>query len=167
MPSPRTAEHLKRLARELDATERRMQHDLDRITADATPAAWLERNLRKGTTNVRRWASRLLAQPNALLILGGLVAGAVLIGWALSGRDDDDEAPHAGVIVRRERSSFFGRMLATALQTFLLYYARKLLMEHLRTDAAEPAPTPAKAPGHNPAGPPPSTLATTPFSQTP
>lgn len=178
MPSPRPADHLQRLERELHATERGLQHDLDQLAASATPSAWLGRNLRQGLDQglswARRWGSRLLAEPNYLLVLGGVVAGAVLIGWALTGRDDDDERPATGLIVRRARSSFFGRLLSTALQTFVLFYARKLLMEYLNKDApakasaSTPAPS-AEAPkrGPNPAGPPPADLAATPFSQTP
>ncbi len=149
-PAPtRTQQELGRVERELNATRLGMQRDIDQLKDLASPSAWFD----KAKDWARRWTGDLLSNRSHLLIIGGVVAGAVLIGWALSG-SDDDERPAGGVIVRRERPSFFGRMLWTALQTFLLYYARKVLVEYL---SKEPAPAPAAAPADLP----------TPFSQTP
>jgi hypothetical protein len=143
-----TQEQLRQVEREMNYYRTSMDREIDqlsdRVSAWITPSRWLAQG--------KRWLAQLLSSRTNTLIAGGIVAGVVLLGWMFSGRDDErtDSLP-----ARREGPSFFGRMVWTALQTFLLFYARKVLTEYLRERpeaTASPAPEPAP---------------TTPFSQTP
>jgi len=143
-----TGEQLRQVEREMNYYRTSMDRDVDTITTDlrawVSPKHWLAQG--------KRWLAQVLSNQTHTLIVGGIVAGVVLLGWMFSGHDDErtDSLP-----ARREGPSFFGRMVWTALQTFLLFYARKVLTEYLR-ERPEATPTPAAEPAP-----------TTPFSQTP
>lgn len=147
--APSTREQLRDVEREMNYYRTGMDRDIDqlsdRVSAWVTPSRWLDQG--------KRWLAQLLSNRTHTLIAGGIVAGIVLVGWMFSGRDDErtDSLP----TTRREGPGFFGRMLWTALQTFLLFYARKVLTDYLR-ERPDAAPAASAEPA-----------SATPFSQTP
>lgn len=92
----------------------------------------------------KHFAQTQLTKPSVLLTIGGVVVGIWLIS-SLFGDDNETKAVKRaaakgvhtnGKVVLREQPSFLGSLVRAAMQTFILHYARKLLLKYLEGNEA-------------------------------
>lgn len=84
---------------------------------------------------VKRFFTEVLLKRRTLIIIGSAVAVFLIVRALLPGRRRRRAAMQDGstIVVQQEarQPSFLGSLLRTALKTFLLSYARKVLMQYI------------------------------------
>jgi vacuolar-type H+-ATPase subunit E/Vma4 len=129
----RLSNRLSELKTEVDRVEQDLARDIHTISQMTEPSRMLER--------IKEGAVRLLSQKRTLYIVGGIVVGFLVVRALFSSSSKAVERydPKTGVVIRQSRgNSLVVQLLKMAVQTFVLHYARKLLVEYMDRKQTSP-----------------------------
>ncbi|MCS7073341.1 MAG: hypothetical protein NZ108_02630 [Bacteroidia bacterium] len=84
---------------------------------------------------LRKFIQEVIMQRKVLLILGALSFSFWVISLLIANRRRKKLlASGASIVVNEQKTSFISELIRTAVRTFILYYARKLLLDFLNQE---------------------------------
>ena len=84
---------------------------------------------------LRKFIQEVVLQRKVLLVLGALSFSFWMVSLLIANRRRKKLlASGASVVVNEQKTSFIGELIRTAIRTFVLYYARKLLLDFLNQE---------------------------------
>lgn len=136
MATPQSVQQqMQDMAREMKSLGGSIERDMLHLQQSTDVGKWVDRSA--------DYIKHLVSKPRNLWLAGGILGGYLLLsalfGSSRSTRVLKGEGQQ--IIVQREaEGSLLGSLLRTALQTFVLMVARKLLMDYLqKNQPAKPA----------------------------
>lgn len=137
MASPQSVQQqMKDMAREMQSLGGSIERDMLQLQQATDVGKWVDRSA--------DWIKQLASKPRNLWIAGGIVGGYLLLSALFgSSRDRVVKSDGAQIIVQREsQGSLLGSLVRTAMQTFILMVARKLLMDYLQKNKPQTGSNP-------------------------